>query len=122
MWVFSRTSGAAKAALVYTTIGGLLLVWCLVWFVYLQNNPPHDQGAYYILAGCSLSGLTLLVIGLGMGAIGRSAKMADQAVAVPEPGAAVPPGIVATPATAAPIPVAAPPALAPVMPVVAQPG
>lgn len=62
----------------------LLVVWTVVWYVYLRNFPPSTQGPYYWCAGFLATGVTLLVIGLALGRIGRAARHAE----LPPPEAA----------------------------------
>jgi hypothetical protein len=66
-------------ALAYITIGALMIVWTGVWFAYLyqhQDPPPHPS-TYYLCTALMLTGVTLLVIGLGLGRIGRAARKAE---------------------------------------------
>ena len=64
------TSSAARTALVYITVGALLVIWTGVWFVYLRNSAPENAAPYYWCGGLVITGITLIVIGLG---ISRSA-------------------------------------------------
>jgi hypothetical protein len=77
MPVLSNPSAAARTALIYITIGALTIVWSVIWFVWLRNNPPERAGTYYWCAGMFLTGLTILVIGLTLGRIGRAARHAE---------------------------------------------
>jgi hypothetical protein len=89
MLVFNQTSPGARTAIIYITLGALLLVWCGVWWYYLHNNPPQTDKPYYWLVGSVGTGLTLLIIGFGLGRIGREAKKADAPAAkVPGQGTA----------------------------------
>jgi hypothetical protein len=76
MVFFQRTSQPAQTALLYITIGTLTLVWTGVWYVYLLNHTESDTSVFYWVAGLALTGLTLVVIGLTVGHIGRAAKHA----------------------------------------------
>jgi hypothetical protein len=71
------TSSSARTALMYVTVGALVVVWTGVWYIYLNNNPPETNRPYYLCAGLLISGLTLLGIGLGLGRIGSSARQAE---------------------------------------------
>ena len=83
MWLFTFT--AARTALTYITLGALTLIWAGVWYIYLYNNPPSTQTAYYWCSGFLLTGLALAAIGLGLSMINRSAQSADLlAVAAPQ--------------------------------------
>jgi hypothetical protein len=125
MAMLTKPSAAAKMALAYITIGALLIVWTGVWFVYLyqHQDPPPPQASYYLCTALLLTGVTLLVIGLGLGRIGRAARHAE----LPPPEAT--PTVAKTDQIAAqagaPTPEngqAAPPPVAPVQPVpVARP-
>jgi hypothetical protein len=63
--------------LVYITLGALSVIWTGVWYVYLYNNPPDTSSVYYWCGGFLVTGLTLLLIGIMVGQIGRSARHAD---------------------------------------------
>jgi hypothetical protein len=77
MWLFNQASTAARTSLVYITVGAMTVIWTGIWYVYLYNNPPETHTAYYWCSGFLVSGLTLVLIGLGLGRIGRSARGAD---------------------------------------------
>jgi len=106
MNLYRSTSTAARLALVYITTGALLLIWTGVWFVYLRNNPPDSTTVYYFCAGFAVTGLVLIIIGLGLGPLGQSARKADlpEVVARGVPPSAEPivPAVVKTEAAAAP--------------------
>ena len=70
-------SPATRTAITYITAGALVVIWTIVWFIYLRNNPPSSSTTYYIVGGFMASGVILLMIGLGLGSIGRSARQAD---------------------------------------------
>src|SRR5262245_3469047 len=109
-------SPAARTAIVYVTIGAITLIWTAIWFWWMVNHPPESHGPYYIVAGLLATGVTLLLIGLGVGRLGYSARHADNAAVVitsPTSTAAV----VAPPAEAVTVPgAAAPPAVPPAPP------
>ena len=133
MWLFNQPSSAARTALIYITVGTLMVIWTGVWFLYLRNDPPGANGVYFVCGGFLLTGLALIGIGFGLGQIGRSARHADlppqevtQAVVNSQPTAvAAAPGALATPVVAA-APVVPPPnsttaVVAPVGPTVLPP-
>jgi hypothetical protein len=95
----TQPSPATRTALTYITIGSLMVVWSGLWFWYLWHNPAEASLPYYLCTGLMLSGITLVIIGLGLGQIGWSARHADL-----PPEGIVPPGTVkpATPPAAAP--------------------
>jgi hypothetical protein len=112
----TQPSPATRTALTYITIGALMVVWSGLWFWYLWHNPSDTSLVYYLCTGLMLTGITLVVIGLGLGQIGWSARHADLPPegiippAAPKPAAppapTVPPG---TQAAVPPIIIAAPP-------------
>jgi hypothetical protein len=63
--------------LIYITIGAIGVIWTGVWYIYLVNNPPESHSVYYWCGGLLVTGLTLILIGFGVGQIGRSARHAD---------------------------------------------
>jgi len=77
MPLLSKPSAAAFTSLFYITTGALLDVWTGIWYVYLQRHPPQYDATWYWCYGLMLTGLTLMVIGFGLGRIGRSARHAE---------------------------------------------
>ena len=79
MAMLTKPSAAAKLALAYITIGALLIVWTGVWFYYHYQHPdpPPDSFRQYLCTGLMLTGVTLLIIGLAVGRIGRAARHAE---------------------------------------------
>jgi hypothetical protein len=106
MPILSKPSGAARTAVIYVTVGALIDVWTVIYWVYLGRHPEgHAEGAYYWVYGFFFTGLVLLVIGLALGRIGRAARHAELPPELPpdlvsEPGVPVAPRIASTPATA----------------------
>jgi len=84
MNVFSNITSATRAALLYITVGAVMIVWSAIYYTYLNNHPPAPgtDGPWYWCTGFLLTGATLLVIGLAVGWIGRSARQAEQPHAV----------------------------------------
>jgi RsiW-degrading membrane proteinase PrsW (M82 family) len=104
MWLFNQASSAARISLTYITIGAMSVIWTGVWYVYLYNNPPETHSVFYLCAGFLVTGLILILIGFGLGHIGRSAQCADL------PAQHVVPAVMnAPPAPASPVAVVAPP-------------
>jgi len=97
MWLFHQSSSAARTALIYITVGALVVIWTCVWFVYLRNNPPESTAVYYLIGGLLVSGLALLGIGFGIGRIGRAARHADMPPEVATPVSPAAPAIPVTP-------------------------
>ena len=84
MNVFTNMTSGTRAALGYITVGALTIVWSGLYFFYLRNHLPegdNDKPFYWVI-GFFLSGLTLFLIGVAVGWIGRSARPADQLHAV----------------------------------------
>ena len=77
MPLLSTPTSAAKMSLFYITIGALMDVWGGIWFWYLHNHPSSSDAQTYLCWGFLLTGMTLLVIGLALGRIGRAARHAE---------------------------------------------
>ena len=77
MPIMSQPSSAAKTSLIYITVGALTDIWSGIWYIYLRQNPPENPHLWYFSYGFLLSGLALVIIGLGIGRIGRSARHAE---------------------------------------------
>jgi hypothetical protein len=84
MSFFSQITSATRAALLYITVGSVMIVWSTIYYVYLNNHPPASGSdtPWYWCTGFLLTGVTLLLIGLGVGWIGRRARQAEQPHAV----------------------------------------
>lgn len=82
MGLFNQSFTATRAALIYVTVGALIVIWTGVWYVYLYNNPPdprESHSVYYWCTGFLVTGLAMVLIGLVLGRLGRSAGVADLA-------------------------------------------
>ena len=79
MAILSKPSPAARLALIYITVGALTDVWSGIWYWRLSQGLPENAESlsWYICYGFLLSGLVLLLIGLGVGRIGRAARHAE---------------------------------------------
>jgi hypothetical protein len=107
MFVHNKPSAAARMALAYITIGALTIVWTGVWWAYMRTQDTASVTSYYLCIGFMLTGITLLVIGLALGQIGRAARQADVGgVEVPSHGQQPAETV---PVTSAPPPPPAPP-------------
>jgi hypothetical protein len=144
MPLLSQPAFGPRTAIIYITIGALLDVWTTVWyFTFARDQTGHiSRDTWFWLAGLFLSGLTLMVIGLLLGNIGRSARKAElppaeaekdeaaiqqTAAATPHPivtgaGAAVPGQTVPMAGTTVPGSPMLPPAAAPPAPPQYVPG
>ena len=81
--IFRGQSRSASGAILYVTIGALMVIWSGLWYYYFlrpQDNPPAWQS--FACIGTILSGSTIALIGLLFGMIGRGAKAADTTVAI----------------------------------------
>ncbi len=96
MWLFGQASSAARAALIYITVGALMVIWTAVWFVYLRNHPPENSAVYYFCGGLLATGAVLMAIGFGVGRIGRTARHADMPAEIAPPAAVAPTTAVTT--------------------------
>jgi len=77
MSILSNPSAVVRSALIYVTAGTLTVIWSAIWFFYLRNNPPAESATFYWCYGFLLTGSALLIIGLTIGRIGRSARHAE---------------------------------------------
>ena len=83
-------SRSAAGAIMYVTIGLLLVIWAGLWYYYFLRpdpNPPTWQT--FLCVGIILSGVTVAGIGFLFGLIGRGAKAADTTVGVAPAGPVV---------------------------------
>ena len=74
----TKQAAAAKTSLTYLTIGALVIVWTVIWYMYLKNNGAA-QNTYLWVYGFLATGVVLLIIGFAVGQIGRSAMPAETA-------------------------------------------
>lgn len=103
-------SRSATGAILYVTVGTLLMIWsCLTYYYFLMNNPEAPAWANFLCIGTILSGLAIASIGMLFGVISRGAKAADTTVVAAPIGPVVAPGVVGgqvvagTPMAAAPM-------------------
>lgn len=115
----TKQATSATTALIYITVGALTDVWTVIYYLWLQRHEGSDN-AYLVCYGFFFSGLVLMLIGLGVGKIGRSARPAEVAPA-PDTVVAPPTAQVVTPATGKGIPTAVPISNGTVTPTVAMP-
>jgi hypothetical protein len=134
MPMLSNPAFGPRTAIAYITVGALLDVWTAVWYFTFARDQEGNisQNTWFWLCGLFLTGLVLIVIGLLLGNIGRSARKAElppaeaqnQEAAIQRTAAATPhpivtgavPGTMTTPVgVPMTVPVQAP-ASAPVLP------
>ena len=83
MAVSSKPLPLPRSAVIYITVGAITIVWCAIWFVYLNNNPPNTNTTYYWCFGFLLSGVMLALIGLGIGRLSSIERPGRQVVPPP---------------------------------------
>ncbi len=76
MPLLSKPSEEAKIALLFVTVGSLVIVWSVVWLFFQQTHGSQDW-EQYTCYGSLGTGLVLLVIGLAVGRIARAARQAE---------------------------------------------
>jgi len=118
MPLLSHPAFGPRASLVYITIGSILDIIVVCWFIFMVDKSrafEENRVTFFVLTTLFLIGLTLLVIGLMLGRIGQAARRSE----LPPPEAVAAEAVVQQNAAVLPVPVptAAPmtPA-APVMP------
>lgn len=79
MPLLSQPAFGPRTAIIYITVGALLDVWTAVWYFAFARDQQGQisRDTWFWLAGLFLSGMTLIVIGLLLGTIGRSARKAE---------------------------------------------
>jgi len=84
--LWSNQTQSARMSILYITLGALIDVWTALYYFLIHdgNNPDHKSRLFWI-AGFFFSGLTLLVIGILVGQIGRAAGKAEVAPATTQP-------------------------------------
>jgi hypothetical protein len=74
MSILTKPSGAFPAALIYITVGTLVVVWTVISLILY---PPASDLGHFLIIGTLVSGVAILVIGLLLGPIGRFARHAE---------------------------------------------
>ena len=111
MFEMLRTqSRSASGAILYVTVGTLLMIWSgLYYYYFLSAAERTSDWQNFACLGTILSGFAIAAIGLLFGVIGRGAKAADTTVGAAPIGPMVAPavvgnpGVVAAPMTTAPM-------------------
>lgn len=117
-WAQPKQATSATMAIVYITVGALMDVWTVIYYIYL-NRHETDDNTFLWVYGFFFTGIVLMTIGFGLGAIGRSAKQAEVAPPPPQINSGVAGMPAAAPTATQPIVVAVP--AAPVAPASAAP-
>jgi hypothetical protein len=114
----SKPSGAARLSILYITIGALMVVWTTLYYFFFLDHSGPAGSLHFWCYGFFFTGLTLIIIGVAVGSIGRAARHAELPPdpLVPKPAApaavlGVPQGAVPTAAPGA-VPVAVVPTAA----------
>ena len=108
MWGDSKQASSATMAVAYVTIGALVDVWSVIWFVYLYRQGASDT-LFLICYGLFFTGLVLMGIGLLVGRIGKAALEAEVSPVPPQVTApVVTPDVAAPAATGTPATTATP--------------
>ena len=68
----TKTSGSARTAVLYITLGAVMDVWTVLWYVWINRHGTQNDGPYFWCYGFFLTGLTLVIIGLALGRIGQA--------------------------------------------------
>lgn len=76
MWGEPKQASSATTSIIYLTIGGLVDVWSGVAYVYCLQHNASDETMLWVY-GAFFSGVVLILIGLAVGRIGRSAMPAE---------------------------------------------
>ncbi|HEY7153499.1 MAG TPA: hypothetical protein VH575_06035 [Gemmataceae bacterium] len=87
----TKTSGSARTAVLYITLGAILDVWTITWFFWMIHHGTSTDTPYFWCYGLFFTGLVLIVIGLTVGHIGRVAQKAEEPANISDNKAAQPP-------------------------------
>jgi hypothetical protein len=77
MSILSKPSSAVHMSIIYITAGALIDIWSGIWCWYLIRNAPEGDASWFYCWGFILTGLALVVIGMTLGRIGRTARDAE---------------------------------------------
>lgn len=76
MPLLSKPAFGPRTAIIYITVGSLIDVWTVVYYFSFARD-EISRTTWFWLIGLFLTGLTLIVIGVMLGEIGRSARKAE---------------------------------------------
>lgn len=77
MALLSKPAFGPKVALIYVTVGALIDVWTTVYYFAFVRGQTPDSKTWFWLAGLFLTGITLVILGLVLGPLGRAARKAE---------------------------------------------
>ena len=110
MTLLSNPAFGPRVALIYVTTGALIDVWTAVYyFAFARGRLDENSNTWFWVVGLFLTGLTLIVLGLVLGPLGRAARKAE----LPPEEATASEAQLQHTAAATPQPVAAAPTLTP---------
>lgn len=100
MPVLTHPAFGPRTALGYVTVGALMCVWTGVW--YWTRETEITRSAWFWVAGFFLTGVTLVILGMVLGPLGRVARRAElppsealrAETAIQQTAAANPPAVV----------------------------
>lgn len=102
MSMLSNPAFGPRVALIYVTVGALIDVWTAVYYFTVARDREITNVTWFWLSGLFLTGLTLIVLGLVLGPLGRAARKAE----LPPPEAAPSEAAIQSRAAGTPHPVA----------------
>lgn len=78
MAMLSKPAFGPRTAIIYITVGALIDVWTTVWyFAFARDEGGMTRNTQFWLWGFFLTGLTLILVGVLLGHIGRAARRAE---------------------------------------------
>lgn len=77
MPILSKPAFGPRTAIIYITVGALIDVWTVVWYLAFARGEVMTRNTQFWLWGFFLSGLTLVIVGVLLGHIGRAARRAE---------------------------------------------
>jgi hypothetical protein len=77
MALLSKPAFGPRVALVYVTVGALIDVWTAVCYFTCVRNHEASERTWFWVTGLFLTGITLAILGLVLGLLGRAARKAE---------------------------------------------
>lgn len=77
MGMLSNPAFGPRVALIYVTVGALIDVWTIVYYFTVARDREMTHVTWFWLSGLFFTGLTLVVLGLVLGPLGRAARKAE---------------------------------------------